>query len=87
MPITARKQLNELPDNVLTKVTLFYYSDPRDALIKGWRCNEVTSFRLEVMGRDPNARGRWICYGWKRITRVGPIFVAPVHFNGPLNRC
>jgi ATP-dependent Lon protease len=35
MPITARKQLNDLPDDVLTKVTLFYYSDPRDALIKG----------------------------------------------------
>jgi len=26
---------NDLPDDVLTKVTLFYYSDPRDALIKG----------------------------------------------------
>jgi ATP-dependent Lon protease len=35
MPITARKQLNDLPDDGLTKVTLFYYSDPRDALIKG----------------------------------------------------
>jgi len=35
MPISARKQLNELPDDVLTKVTLFYYNDPRDALIKG----------------------------------------------------
>ena len=35
MPIGARKQLNDLPDDVLTKVTLFYYSDPRDALIKG----------------------------------------------------
>jgi ATP-dependent Lon protease len=35
MPISARKQLNDLPDDVLTKVTLFYYSDPRDALIKG----------------------------------------------------
>jgi len=35
MPITARKQLNDLLDDVLTKVTLFYYSDPRDALIKG----------------------------------------------------
>ena len=30
MPISARKQLNELPDDVLTKVTLFYYSDPRE---------------------------------------------------------
>jgi ATP-dependent Lon protease len=35
MPISARKQLNDLPDDVLTKVTLFYYNDPRDALIKG----------------------------------------------------
>ena len=35
MPISARKQLNDLPDDVLTKVTLFYYSDPRDALLKG----------------------------------------------------
>jgi ATP-dependent Lon protease len=35
MPISARKQLNDLPDDVLTKVTLFYYSDPRDALIEG----------------------------------------------------
>ena len=35
MPISARKQLNDLPDDVLTKVTLFYYADPRDALIKG----------------------------------------------------
>jgi len=35
MPISARQQLNDLPDDVLTKVTLFYYSDPRDALIKG----------------------------------------------------
>ena len=35
MPISARKQLKELPDDVLTKLMLFYYSDPRDALIKG----------------------------------------------------
>lgn len=35
MPISASKQLNDLPDDVLTKVTLFYYSDPRVALMKG----------------------------------------------------
>ena len=35
MPISARKQLNDLPDDGLTKVTFFYYSGPRDALIKG----------------------------------------------------
>lgn len=35
MPISAHKQLNDLSDDVLTKVTLLYYSDPRDALLKG----------------------------------------------------
>jgi len=35
MSISARKQLNDLPDDVLTKVPLFYYNDPRDTLIKG----------------------------------------------------
>jgi predicted ATP-dependent Lon-type protease len=35
MPSSARKQLNDLPDDVLTKVTVFHYSDPGDALIKG----------------------------------------------------
>ncbi len=35
MPITARKQLNDLLEDVLTHATLFYYGDPRDALIKG----------------------------------------------------
>jgi ATP-dependent Lon protease len=34
-PISARKQLNDLPDDVLTKITFFYYCDPRDALVKG----------------------------------------------------
>jgi hypothetical protein len=29
------KQLNDLPDDVQTKVTGFYYSNPREALIKG----------------------------------------------------
>jgi hypothetical protein len=33
--LATRKQLNGLPDDVLTKVTLFYYSDPRDTLITG----------------------------------------------------
>lgn len=35
LAITARKPLKDLLDDVLTKVTPFYYSDPRDALIKG----------------------------------------------------
>ena len=33
MPVSARTRLNELPDDALTKV-FFYYSDPRDPLIK-----------------------------------------------------
>ena len=33
--LSARKQLNDLLEDALTKVTLFYYSDSRDALIKG----------------------------------------------------
>ena len=35
LAITARKQVNDLPDDVRTKVTFFYGSDSRDALIKG----------------------------------------------------
>jgi predicted ATP-dependent Lon-type protease len=32
LPTSARKQLNELPDDVLTKVRLFYYRDLRRAV-------------------------------------------------------
>jgi ATP-dependent Lon protease len=35
MPISARKQLNDLPDDLATKTAIFYYNDARDALIKG----------------------------------------------------
>jgi ATP-dependent Lon protease len=35
IPVSARKQLNDLPDDLATKITVIYYSDPRDALIKG----------------------------------------------------
>jgi len=35
MPIRARKQLNDLLDDVLTKVTWLYFNDPRDAPLKG----------------------------------------------------
>ncbi|HLA28932.1 MAG TPA: BREX system Lon protease-like protein BrxL [Syntrophales bacterium] len=34
MPVSARKQLNDLPDDLATKINIFYYSDSRDALIK-----------------------------------------------------
>lgn len=34
MPISTRKQLNELPDDLATKITILYYIDSRDALLK-----------------------------------------------------
>ncbi|MEI7482262.1 MAG: BREX system Lon protease-like protein BrxL [Elusimicrobiota bacterium] len=34
MPVSARKQLNDLPDDLATKVTVLYYSDAKDALLK-----------------------------------------------------
>jgi ATP-dependent Lon protease len=34
MPVSARKQLNDLPDDLATKITILYYSDSRDALLK-----------------------------------------------------
>jgi ATP-dependent Lon protease len=34
MPVATRKQLNDLPDEIATRVTIVYYSDARDALIK-----------------------------------------------------
>lgn len=34
MPISARKQLNDLSDEMATKLTILYYSDAREALLK-----------------------------------------------------
>ena len=34
IPISSRKQLYELPDDMATKIAILYYSDARDALIK-----------------------------------------------------
>ena len=34
MPVTLRKQLNELSDDMATKVNILYYADARDALLK-----------------------------------------------------
>jgi len=34
LPVSARKQLNDLSDEMATKVSLLYYSDPKEALIK-----------------------------------------------------
>ena len=34
MPVSSRRQLNDLPDDLATKITIFYYADPQDALMK-----------------------------------------------------
>jgi ATP-dependent Lon protease len=34
MPISARRQLNELSDEMATKISVLYYTEPREALIK-----------------------------------------------------
>lgn len=34
MPVSARKQLFDLPDDLATKVTVVYYADAKDALLK-----------------------------------------------------
>jgi len=34
MPISSRRQLNDLPDEVAAKITIHYYLDARDALLK-----------------------------------------------------
>ena len=34
MPVAARKQLFDLPDELATKLTVVYYADARDALLK-----------------------------------------------------
>ena len=34
MPVAARKQLADLPDDIATRITIVFYSDARDALLK-----------------------------------------------------
>ena len=34
MPVAARRQLNELPDDIWTKVNIEFYRDPADAIFK-----------------------------------------------------
>jgi len=33
-PVTARRQLNELPDELWTKISIEFYKDPADAVFK-----------------------------------------------------
>ena len=34
MPISSRRQLNDLPDDLAARITVHYYTDARDALLK-----------------------------------------------------
>lgn len=34
MPVSTRKQLHDLPDDLATKITVLYYAEARDALLK-----------------------------------------------------
>jgi ATP-dependent Lon protease len=34
IPISARRQLNELSDDMATKISILFYADAREALIK-----------------------------------------------------
>jgi ATP-dependent Lon protease len=34
MPISARRQLFDLPDNLATKISIEFYADSADALLK-----------------------------------------------------
>ena len=34
MPVSARRQLNDLSDEMATKLTVVFYSDAKDALVK-----------------------------------------------------
>jgi ATP-dependent Lon protease len=35
MPVSSRRQLNDLPDDQAARITIHYYLDTRDALLKG----------------------------------------------------
>jgi len=35
LPVSARRQLNDLPDDLWTKISIEFYKDPDDAVFKG----------------------------------------------------
>ena len=35
MPVSARRGLNDLPDDLCTKISIEFYKDPDDAVFKG----------------------------------------------------
>jgi len=36
MPVSARRGLNDLPDDLWTKISIEFYKDPDDAVFKGF---------------------------------------------------
>jgi hypothetical protein len=36
MPVAARRQLNDLPDELWTKINIEFYKDASDAVFKWW---------------------------------------------------
>jgi ATP-dependent Lon protease len=34
MPVSSRRQVNDLPDDLAAKITVLFYLDARDALLK-----------------------------------------------------
>jgi ATP-dependent Lon protease len=46
MPVSARKQLFHLSDDIATKVTVVFYNDAREALIKAMPSKQRTSFAV-----------------------------------------
>ena len=41
MPISSRRQLNDLPDELAARITIHYYLDARDALLKALAISTV----------------------------------------------
>ena len=50
MPISSRRQLNDLPDDLAAKITIHYYLDARDALLKA--LTGKARERLEPIAKD-----------------------------------
>jgi ATP-dependent Lon protease len=34
VPVSARKQLNDLPEDIITRINILYYTDSGEALLK-----------------------------------------------------
>jgi ATP-dependent Lon protease len=55
MPVSSRKQLFDLSDDIATKVTVVFYNDAREALIKGVRSRQCQGFPGNPGGFHPQS--------------------------------